>query len=80
MPKFKEERPMPGDMVRIRGTTAQPIWAEPGTQRAGIVMPNSVGLVISSSHQSPHRSYAYVLWSIPTVCGWIPDGVMERVI
>ncbi len=74
----KDERPRPGEMVRIRGTSPQAVWAEPDKRRAGVVMPNAVGLVVSSSHQSPWKFYAYVLWSVPLVCGWTPDGVMER--
>ena len=79
MPKFKEERPNPGDLVRVRGKSGIPVYRMPEQAKAGWVMPGVVGLVISSSHKSPYNFYAYVLWSMPIVCGWTADGAMEKI-
>jgi hypothetical protein len=78
---------MPGDIVLLRGNQARDVWAVPNSpnvtpeklQRAGVVMPGSLGLVISSAHRDQHRFYTYVLWSMPMIMGWIEDGFLTRV-
>jgi hypothetical protein len=78
-----DDRPMPGDIVLLRGNMAQVAWVVPygnvSGARAGYVMPGALGLVVVSSHRSQHRSYAYVLWSTPCIAGWMSDGFLRRV-
>ena len=80
-------KPLPGDMVLLRGNVARDVWAIPNSpnvtpeklQRAGRVEPGALGLVISAAHNDQHRFYTYVLWSSPCVCGWIEDGFLRKV-
>ncbi len=81
-------KPLPGDMVLLRGTAPRDVWAVPNSpnvtaeklQRAGTVKPGALGLVISAAHNDQHRFYTYVLWSEPCVCGWIEDGFLRKVV
>jgi hypothetical protein len=79
-------KPLPGDLVMLRGSQPRDVWAIPNSpnvtpeklQRAGVVMPRSIGLVISAAHPDHHRFYTYVLWSMPCICGWIEDGFIRK--
>jgi hypothetical protein len=64
-------------MVLLRGNVARDVWAEPPKQRAGVVMPGSLGLVISANHETA-KFYTYVLWSMPCIMGWIEDGFLLK--
>ena len=81
-----EGKPLPGDLVMLRGNQPRDVWSVPNSpnvtpeklQRAGVVMPRALGLVISSAHPDVHRFYTYVLWSMPCICGWIEDGFIRK--
>ena len=77
--KPSDTHPKPGDLVMVRGASPVNVWAVPGTQRCGVVMPGSIGLLITSTHVDIHRFHSYVLWSCPAVCGWVPDGFLRKV-
>jgi len=76
---INDTRPKPGDIVMVRGNNPLDVWAVPASQRSGVVMPESLGLVISAAHVDIHRFYSYVLWSCPTICGWVQDGFLRKV-
>lgn len=74
----KDGKPLPGDLVMLRGKSPVAVWVEPEKQRAGMVMPESIGLVIAPAHNDQLRFYTYVLWSMPCICGWIQDGFLRK--
>lgn len=87
MPKPTDTKPKPGDIVLLRGNQPRDVWAVPNSpnvtpeklQRAGVVMPGALGLVVSSAHPDQHRFYSYILWSMPSILGWIEDGFLRKV-
>lgn len=69
---------MPGEIVLVRGGKPIDVWHAPGEgppNRVGVVMPTSMGIIVAV-HQ---RAWTYVLWSMPCILGWVPDGVLRRV-
>jgi len=79
--KFRRDpRPVPGDMVLLRGNQPRDVWADPTSKpphRSGVIVPGALGIVVSASHESA-KFYTYVLWSCPMVMGWIEDGFLVK--
>lgn len=78
MPKPNDVRGLPGDIVLIRGGQPIDIWQTPGVMpnaRVGVVMPTMTGFIIAV-HE---RAWTYVLWSMPLIIGWVPDGMLRKV-
>lgn len=86
MAKLTDLRGKPGDIVLTRGTQAITAWRTIVTtdgiastrvlaDRAGTVMPGSLGLIVAVYSSA----WTYVLWSTPCVCGWVHDGELRVV-
>lgn len=82
-----DKKPIPGELVMLRGKDPRAVWSGPNA-KSGIIMPGSVGLVISTNGEAamPNaltpatwRFYTYVLWSMPCIVGWIEDGFVKRI-
>ena len=68
---------VPGDIVILRGAEPTALFADPNTPtiqyKIGTVLPTSFGVVVSSS--GPWRC---VLWSVPSLVGWLYDGHLRK--
>lgn len=78
MPRVSDSRGKPGEIVLVRGGQPVNVWETPGIdkpRRVGVVMPKGLGVIIGVNE----RAWTYVLWSMPRVIGWVPDGVLRTV-
>lgn len=76
----------PGDIVlaRVGKHDVVDVWSRlKGTgdgdaHRNGVVRNGALGIVIVPN--SPERrGYAYVMWSMPCIAGWVHDGYLRKV-
>lgn len=71
-----DTRGKPGEIVLTRGAGPVTVFrCSDGTDRAGTVMPGGLGIIVSVDK----RGWTYVLWSMPCVMGWVPDGQLRKV-
>lgn len=77
MPKVTDTMPMPGELVMSRIAGGLTACKEPdnSADAVGTVTGASLGFVVSSNV----RGWTYVMWSSPTVIGWVPDGLLRRI-
>jgi hypothetical protein len=76
MVRVNDVRAKPGDIVLTRGAGPVTVYRNPnGTEPAATIMPGGLGLVVNVD--SP--AWTYVLWSMPCVMGWVPDGQLRRI-
>jgi len=78
---YIDRPPAPGDIVLVRGDEPVSVWSSVSAgellvvrSRLGVVMPGGLGLVINR-----RRDYTYVLWSMPSVLGYVSDGYLRKV-
>lgn len=82
MSKPSDSRGKPGDIVLVRGTHHVVSWGElgqaggnPDSVRNGMIPPGALGLIVSIDMPG----FTYVLWSVPSVAGWVLDGYLRPV-
>jgi len=76
MARVTDVRGRPGDIVLTRGAGPVTVFRNPNnTERVGTIMPGALGIIINVD--SP--AWTYVLWSMPCVMGWCPDGQLRKV-
>ena len=75
-PRVTDVRSMPGDFVMPRGGRPIRVYLDCGydSGSAGAVSASSIGIVVSTFA----RAWTYVLWSNPSIMGWIDDGHLRR--
>lgn len=78
MARVTDVRGKPGDIVMVRGASFVKVFQHPSNdtgQVAQHVSRRALGLIVSV-HAT---AWTYVLWSDPSVLGWVADGFLRTV-